>query len=543
VTPPVDEPVSAATAKLEIGNLGKSFAGLPALIGLDLEIQAGEVHALIGENGSGKSTLIKILSGYHRPDPGGFVRIGGRPLRFGSPASSASLGLRFVHQDLGLIEAASIVDNLCIAAGYPTRWATIRRREARRRAKADLALVGIEAEPDRSVADLPPALKTGVAVARAVRADPGRPLSLLVLDEPTASFSRGEVRRLHEIVRAVAGRGVAALYVTHRLDEIFDVADVVSVLRDGRRVATRRAAEVTRRELVSLLVGGDAAGDAGTRRVPDAGCGTPALEVHALESDRVRDVDVVVRAGEIVGVAGVTGSGRETLLGAVFGAAPRQAGTVRVRGRAVPAMRPDSAIKAGAAFLPADRRRHGGMPDLSARENMTLADLSAFWKPPLLRRRKETEHVCSWSDALRIRPGGGLEMNLGEFSGGNQQKVLLAKWLRCDPAVLLLDEPTHGVDVAAQALLRRELRAAADRGCAVLFSSSELGELAEVADRVLVMRLGRIVADVGRADLSVATLSRLCLDGDTADGDAAAGSTAHADGSESDDMSRTGAAR
>jgi ribose transport system ATP-binding protein len=529
----MDEAVGAATAELEIRNLGKSFAGRPALAGVDLEIRAGEVHALIGENGSGKSTLIKILSGYHRPDPGGFVRVGGRPLKPGSPASSASLGLRFVHQDLGLIEAASIVDNLCIAAGYPTRWATIRRRETRRRAKADLALVGLDLDPDQSVAGLAPALKAGVAVARAVRADPGRPLSLLVLDEPTASFSRGEVRRLHEIVAAVARRGVAVLYVTHRLDEIFDVADAVSVLRDGRKVATRPVAEITRRELVSLLVGGDTAGLPATRSVPEAGSGTPALEVLALEGDRTHEVDIVVRAGEIVGVAGVTGSGRETLLGAVFGAAPRQAGTVRVRGRAVPAMRPDLAIKAGAAYLPADRRRHGGMPDLSARENMTLADLSSFWKPPALRRRREVEHVSSWCDALRIRPRDGLEMNLGEFSGGNQQKILLAKWLRCDPAVLLLDEPTHGVDIATQALLRRELRAAADRGCAVLFSSSELSELTEVADRVLVMRLGRIVADVERADLTVATLSRLCLDGNTAS----------TDGSESDDVPRTAAAR
>ena len=496
---------------LKVKGLTKTFAGPPALASFGLEVAAGEVHALVGENGSGKSTFIKILSGYHRPDPGGEVSIAGRQLEFGSPASSCSLGCRFVHQELGLVDSASIADNLSLTTGFSCRLGTIRGREVRRQAREDLARVGLDLDPGLPVGELSPAMRAGVAAARALRLDPHHPARLLVLDEPTATLTDSEVRHLIGIVKAVAAAGVGVVYVTHRIDEVFEVADTLTVLRDGRRIDTLPVPGLTRQRLVALLVGQDP----GTSPAAPAGARDPSpeavLEVRCLAAGVLAGISFELAPGDVLGVTGITGSGREALLGTIFGATTRNPGSVRMHGQRLPPLRPDLAIAAGLAFLPAERGRDGGMMRLSARENLTIADLRPFWRRPLLSRRRETEECRRWFERLSVRPLGRFEEMLANFSGGNQQKILFAKWLRCRPAVLLLDEPTHGVDVGAQAELHRQLSAAAEQGSAVIFSSSDADELVAVAQQVLVLRHGRIVARLAGDQLSVANIQRVSL--------------------------------
>jgi ribose transport system ATP-binding protein len=500
-------------AALEASSVSMSFNGVKALDGLDLVVQPGEIRALLGENGSGKSTFIKILSGYHVPDAGGHVTIAGSPLHFGASDKSYALGCRVVHQDLGLIDDASILDNLCMSSGFPKRWGTVRERDARRAAAADLARVGIDVDPRAPVARLQPALKTGVAVARALRQDAAAPVHLLILDEPTATLPENEVARLHEMVRNVARSGVGIIYVTHRLEEVFNLADNVTILRNGKKAADRSTKGLTRGNLVNLLVGREfdeihkssiTAGEKAsrTRRV---------LEVSGLVAGRLRGVSFDASAGEIVGVAGIVGSGRESLLGSVFGAVPREGGQVRVGGAPVPADRPDKAIGLGVAYLPPDRKTAGGLMELTARENLTLANLGPFWRGWRMSRKRELAETRRWMDRLAVRPPELTELPLRGFSGGNQQKLLFGKWLRGEPAVFLLDEPTQGVDIGAKAHLHRQLIAAAETGMTIIVSSADVDELFALCHRVIVLRDGRIATIENQADTSPAQIAAECL--------------------------------
>jgi ribose transport system ATP-binding protein len=523
---PAGQPGAAALAgredrpALEVRGLRKSFEAVLALSDFALTIAAGEIHALLGENGSGKSTLIKILSGYYQPDEGE-VHIGGQPLPFGSPASAYDLGCRFVHQDLGLVDSLSIADNLALGTGFPTRLCTVRDATARTLARSDLSKVGLDLDPRLKVETLPPAHKTGVAVARALRENPSVPARLLVLDEPTATLPVREVDHLLRIVRAAARNGIAVLYVSHRLDEILQLAHRVTVLRDGVRVMTRPVAGLDRKALIGSIVGTDpaelstpaqaapASVPAAPRRArPSVG---PALRVAGLCSDSLDDIGFTAAPGEIVGFAGITGSGRDLLLGAVFGLSPRRAGLVGVRDREILSHRPDDAIAGGLAYLPADRRLDGGMMGLTARENLTLVNLKPFWHRGLLSRRGESAEATTWFTRLQVRPGDGTERRLETFSGGNQQKILFAKWLRQAPPVLLLDEPTQGVDVGARAALHQLIISAAADGMAVVISSSDSDELEAVCHRVLIMRDGRIAAELSGAGATSSNISRECL--------------------------------
>jgi ribose transport system ATP-binding protein len=502
-----DEAQSAPHPSLVIRALTKSFAGFPAINAFDLTIAPGEVHALVGENGSGKSTLIKILSGYHRPDPGGEILIDGTPLSFGSPDASYSLGCRFVHQDLGLIATSSILDNLSMNTGFPTRFGTIRGRVSRQRAKAALAKAGLEIDPRTLVGALTPALATGVAVARALKEDTNSQAKLLVFDEPTARLPVSDVHQLASIVRQVASTGVAVLYVTHRLDEVFEFANNVTVLRDGRKVTTVPVDTVDRKHLIHLLVGSEFDEVSADSEAQHSEHGDPIFEVSNLSSPQLTDVSFNVRPGEVLGIAGITGSGRETILGTIFGATPRFSGTISVAGYQLKSMRPDLAMGMGVAYLPPDRKTSGGIMTFSARENITLTDLRPFWRWPFLRRSPERAEVASCIQKLSVRPAGFPEMLLEKFSGGNQQKILFAKWLRRGPKVLMLDEPTQGVDVGAKAELHRQLLAAAAAGTAVIASSSDVDELAALCHRVIILRQGRIVADLTRTAITARRIS------------------------------------
>ncbi len=498
---------------LSVQGVSKTFAGARALDGFDLEIQSGEIHALLGENGSGKSTLIKILSGYHQPDPGGRVLVDSQPLELGSSESSFHLGCRFVHQELGLVPTLSVLDNLALNSGFPTRWGTINTGEARRQAEADLARVGVGVDPSTPVALLSPAQKTGVAVARALRqlGRDGNEVKLLVLDEPTATLPESEVEHLLSIVRRVADRGIGVLYVTHRLDEVFEIAENATVLRDGHKVATRPVSTLDRRTLVTLLVGSELDEVHRESAAMHTASADAMLRVTNLRSAPLDDVSFDVGPGAIVGIAGITGSGRDVVLGAVFGAVERDGGTVTVDGKSLAAFQPRSAMDAGVGYLPAERKIQGGIMEFSARENLTLTDLKPFWIKGRLRRRPEAAEARSWFERLDVRPGGAFEVPLMNFSGGNQQKVLFGKWMRRRPKVFLMDEPTQGVDVGAKAALHRQILAAAADGAAVVISSSDVDELAALCHEVLVVRNGKIIARLSGDAVTVAAISHESL--------------------------------
>ncbi|WP_131770280.1 sugar ABC transporter ATP-binding protein [Candidatus Protofrankia californiensis] len=498
---------------LAMRGVSKTFFGHAALSSVDIDVAAGEIHALLGENGSGKSTIIKILSGYHRPDPGGEITVAGRTLDPGSPDSAYALGCRFVHQDLGLIDSRSIADNLALVAGFPLKWGTVREAELRRNARRDLSRIGLDLDPDLLVGELSPAERTGVAVARALREDESAPVSLLVLDEPTATLPDAEVQQLLSIVRTVAAGGVGVLYVTHRLDEVFQVAATITVLRDGHRVARVPVSSVDRAELISLLVGTEFEDIHRVSAELPTEHDQPLLVADAVSSGPIDRISLEVRAGDVVGLAGITGSGRESLLSVLFGAHPRQAGVVRVGEVQLPSLRPDLAMKAGLAFLPPNRKTQGGFFDLTVRENITVSDLEPFWRRLRLSRRRENAEVASWIDRLSVRPPS-TEAPLSSLSGGNQQKVLFAKWLRRSPKVLLLDEPTQGVDIGAKAELHMEILQAARSGAGVVVSSSDTDELAALCHRVLVLREGRIAAHLAGSAVTAAAISRACLGAD-----------------------------
>jgi ribose transport system ATP-binding protein len=502
----------APPASLSVTNLSKSFSGTAALSDVDLSIAPGQIHALLGENGSGKSTLIKILSGYHLPDAGE-AYIAGASLSFGSAEASYRLGCRVVHQDLGLVDSSSILDNISFTAGFPSRLGTLRPREGRRVAEAALARIGLQLDVRQPVASLSQALKTGVALARALREDPKSPPHLLILDEPTATLPHDEVDQLLGIVRDIAQRGVGVLYVSHRLAEVRRLADEVTVLRDGHRVATGPIASMTEKALVELLTDGELGPEISPPgRSGVAGGGM--LTVKHLAFGALDDFSAEVSAGEVVGIAGLTGSGREVLLASIFGAVHREDGEVIVDGRPIRPARPDLSIAAGMAYLPPDRKVHGGIMNLSARDNISISDLDPFRRLLHLNRRAETAEARRWFDLLGIRPVSGMGKALERFSGGNQQKVLFAKWLRRGPKILLLDEPTQGVDIAAKAELHRQIAETAAEGTAVLVSSADIEELTSISHRILIIRAGRVVATLTGEQVTIGDVLRQTIGGE-----------------------------
>jgi ribose transport system ATP-binding protein len=498
---------------LEVVELSKSFTRTRALADFSLTIAPGEVHALLGQNGSGKSTLIKIISGYHQPDPGGSVRVAGRELPFQAPIQSYRLGCRIVQQDLGLVNTLSILDNMALSSGFPTNFGTISAKRSFEQAERELARLGLDLDPHRPVSSLSASQRTGVAVARALREDPNYPPQLLILDEPTATLPVDEVDSLLEMVASMAQTGVGVLYVTHHLGEIFRVGHSLSVLRDGVLVGSGAVADFDHQSIVHLLVGEELELEElearSERAVRAAHMGEPpVLEVEDLSGGAASHVSLSVSPGEIVGLAGLTGSGRDDLLGRIFGSFPRDGGTVRLRGEELVNHRPDLAIGRGVAYLPPDRKTSGGVMNMVARENLTMPNLRPFWKGLRLRRGLETTQTAEWFERLGVRPAGAYDEPLSIFSGGNQQKVLFGKWLSQKPAVFLLDEPTQGVDVGAKADLHRELRTAATEGAAVVISSSDLEELTDLCGRVLVLVEGRVVAELVGDEVTEAAITR-----------------------------------
>lgn len=502
----ISPPPAVTGGGVSVHHVAKTFTGTRALDGVDLELRGGEVHALLGANGCGKSTLVKILSGYQEPDPGSEVNVNGEPLTLGSPRASFSGGLRFVHQDLALVDDLSVTDNVLLTSGWPTRLGAIARRRARAEVQAALARLGADVSPDALVRTLSPAVRTIVAVARAVRTDDDGGIVALVLDEPTATLPQHEVSVLAGVIREVARQGTAVMIISHHLQEALDLADVVTVLRDGRVVLTAPSAELTRGAVVAAMMGEEyLEQQRATHPIPSD---RVALECERLASSTFTDVSLRVRAGEIVGIAGLEGSGRDDLLPVLFGALPRQAGSVAVEGGALRADDVRAAIAAGLAYVPADRARLAALPELAARENLTVSSLSDISRRGVIDRASERQATAEWFAQVGVRPEAAFEQRFGDFSGGNQQKIVLARCLRQNPKVLLLDEPTQGIDVAAQASLHSLLAHAAARDAiGILISSSDEEELASLCHRVLVMRHGRLVDEITGADLTPSVIA------------------------------------
>ena len=478
---------------LSASHLAKSYAGIRALADASLEVRAGEVHALVGENGAGKSTLVRIITGAIAPDSGA-VAIGGVRMTQFTPHEGRALGSVAIHQHPALFPDLTVAENLAI--GYePLRpWSRVDWPERRARARTLLDRIGAGVDVNRTAASLSLPEQQLVEIARALGVD----ARVLILDEPTASLTPQEVDRLFALLAELRAGGVAIVYISHRLEELPRLADRVTVLRDGQTIATDSMAGMDAGRLIRLMVGREVTAIFPKREVS---IGEPVLDVQGLTSTAagVRNVSLTVHRGEIVGLSGLVGAGRTELARTLFGLAPIDAGRVQLGGKAYEPASPADAIARGVAYLPEDRRRHGVVLDLPVAANLTLASLGAISHRGLLNRRKEADIASRLVAALAIRTAS-IHTPVRQLSGGNQQKVALGRWLVSTPSLLILDEPTQGVDVGAKAEIHRIIGDLAARGMGILMISSELLEVLGISDRVVVMRQGTVAATFTRGD-------------------------------------------
>jgi ribose transport system ATP-binding protein len=497
---------------LSVSHVSKTFGATRALDDVSLSFKPGRVTALLGENGSGKSTLIKVLSGAHAPDKGSAsVAVGGQsrslPL---TPRQSHELGLRFLHQDLGLVPEATVADNVAFYEGFlspPLR--PLQRQAERDRTGELLARFEVKASPDSYVADLSPSEQTMVAIARAFGPEDGQARRIVVLDEPTAALPGDEVERVFRAIRRARQSGAAIILVSHRLEEVLDVADEVAVLRDGRVVASRPVEGLGADDLIELMLGHGLERSGGSDTAA-GGHGDGLLRVRGLTGRRLRDVGFDLRAGEVLGVAGLVGSGRSELARLVSGAQRPATGTIEVDGAARVFDGPYAALAAGIVAVPQNRKRDGVILDMTVKENLTLGDLR-----PVSRRgglgainnAKERAEAAELIRRFDIRPPRP-EALLRSLSGGNQQKVAIARAVRLGPRVLILDEPTQGVDVGARGEIGAIVTDLKRQGVAIVLATSDVDELLELADRVLILDRGRLREVLAREDI---TRDRLAL--------------------------------
>jgi ribose transport system ATP-binding protein len=486
---------------LEMRGIGKGFPGVRALRGVDFDVQSGEIHALVGENGAGKSTLMKILAGVYLADEGE-IRLDGLPVRFAAPDDALAAGIVTIYQELNLVPGLSVAENIFlgdeprVGTSPMIDWPTAHRRSAEL-----LARVGITLDTHLAINALGVGRQQLVEVAKALHRTP----RLIVMDEPTASLGLAEIDELFGVIRELRARGVSIVYISHRLDEIFALCDRVTVMRDGTVVDTRPVAQSTIETLVQMMVG----------RTLERALRTPNPPAEREEVLRVSgltrrgafsDVSFVVRRGEIYGLGGVVGAGRTEVARAIFGADPVDSGEIAVDGHAVRITSPRDAVRNGIAMLTEDRKAEGLVLGLTVRENVALAVLDRIARafgfiPPARERALAQEFIAS----LRIRTPGGEQLAVN-LSGGNQQKVVLAKWLAVKPKVLIFDEPTRGVDVGAKAEIYALIRELVAHGMAVIVISSELPELLSLSDRIGVLKRGRIVAELEAATTDEATI-------------------------------------
>ena len=478
---------------IRLANLTKSFGAVRALKGVSFDLFGGEVHALVGENGAGKSTLIKIITGAEQPDAGD-IEVDGTPVARLEPASAHAFGIAAIYQQPALFPDLSAAENIALGVEQPLPARRVRWKARRERAEALLQRVGAQIDPDVEVRRLSMPQQQLVEIARAL----GTGAQMLVMDEPTASLTSREVRLLLELIRSLRSWGVGIIYISHRLEEVFRIADRVTVLRDGETVGVRNLSgdEVNESELIRLMVGREIS----TLFPPPAHApGEVLLSVRELgrRSSGVHGVNFDVRAGEILGIAGLVGAGRTELARVLFGITPADSGAMMLAGRRLRLRSPRDAVEAGIAYVPEDRRRHGVILEMSVAANASLAILPRLCSRGWLRFRAEQSLAWKYIRELGIKAPSP-EIRAGNLSGGNQQKLALARWLAADPRVLILDEPTQGVDVGAKAEIHKLVRSLAARGLAVLMISSELPEILGMSDRIAVMRSGTITTVLER---------------------------------------------
>ena len=491
-------------ALLDATAITKSFAGVQALRGVSFSLGSGEVHALLGENGAGKSTLIKVITGAEKPDSG-TLTVDGHLVAHNSPAAARALGIAAVYQQPALFPELTVEENIALALESASLWRRIDWRARRRQARELLERAGADIEPQRTVGTLSMPEQQLVEIAKAI----GARARILILDEPTASLTDREVERLFRVIGTLRAEGAGIVYISHRLDEVAVIADRVTVLRDGRTVATRLLKDVDRAELVRLMVGRDIQAIFPKREVP---IGAVALEVRDLgcRAAGIHDVTFQVRRGEILGIAGLVGSGRTQLAETLFGLTPCDGGAIQLQDDAVRIESPAEAIRLKMAYLPEDRRQHGVVMEMSVAANISLANLDAVSRHGLIDDRTERNLARGYVERLRIKTPS-IYSETGSLSGGNQQKVAVARWLAISPEVLILDEPTQGVDIGSKSEIHQIMVELAERGMAIVMISSELPEILGMSDRIAVMHGGTISGILSRAEATQEKILALAL--------------------------------
>jgi rhamnose transport system ATP-binding protein len=491
---------SEVAATLELRDVSKAFGPVVALSSGGIRVEPGSIHALVGENGAGKSTLVKIVAGVHRRDSGEFL-LEGVPCDFGSTAESKAAGVAVIYQEPTLFPDLSVTENIFMGRQPVGTARRIDRAAMYAEAASLFSRLGVRIDPRRPALGLSIADQQIIEIAKAISVD----ARVLIMDEPTAALSGVEVDRLFAVARSLRDEGRALVFISHRFDEVFALCDAVTVMRDGAYIATKPIAETDVDEIVGLMVG---------REVSDlfpktpATVGAPVLEVQGLSRAGVfHDVSFEVRAGEIVGLAGLVGAGRSEIARAVFGVDRYENGSVRLAGKSVAKGDPRAAIKAGMAFIPEDRRKQGLVIDASVTRNVAAVIRGGLAKGGLLMPGAESRAAGPWAARLQVKTNA-LDANAVTMSGGNQQKVVIAKWLATDPKLLIIDEPTRGIDIGTKAEVHRLLSELAGKGLAILMISSELPEVLGMADRVLVVCEGRITADLDRDDATPETVMR-----------------------------------
>jgi inositol transport system ATP-binding protein len=494
--------VPGAEYLLEVANVRKAFPGVLALDDVSFRLKRGHVHALMGENGAGKSTLMKIISGIYTPDSGSF-KLKGQEIKLASPLDALRYGIAMIHQELNLMAYMTVAENIWIRREPLNALGFVRHDEMRRQTKALFERLDIGIDPETEVRDLSVASRQMVEIAKAVSYDS----DILIMDEPTSALTDREAEHLFKIIRTLKAQGKGIVYITHKMNELFEIADEVSVFRDGHFVGEHAAADVTRDQIIHLMVGREITQMFPKETVP---IGDVALSVRNLSLEgRFRDISFDLRKGEILGFAGLVGSGRSNVAETLFGVTPATSGTIAIDGKEIAIRSPGVAMDSGMAFLTEDRKESGCFLLLDVMANMQIALLRHGHSVAGFVKEREIEALCQQQKArLRVRTPD-LEEPVLNLSGGNQQKVLIARWLMTKPRILILDEPTRGIDVGAKAEIHKLISELAGQGVAVMMISSEMPEVLGMSDRILVMHEGRMTGIVDRKDANQVKIMEL----------------------------------
>ena len=506
-------PQGGPASALRVEALSKHFGATQVLSSVTLDVARGEVHGLLGQNGSGKSTLIKILAGFHAPDEGSRLFVGGQPVALPLPPGEfRKLGIAFVHQHLGLIPSMSVLENLLIGEhATETRWRIDWRGQARR-ARALFARFGLALDPTAEVESLSSVERALLAIVRAfdqLEQTEGTLTKLLILDEPTPFLPAEDVSKLFTLVRAIVGQGASVIFVSHDIDEVSEITDRISVLRDGHLVGSLVTREASKAEIVELIVGRSV--DLASMRAPARAAGAEIAILAGLRGGAVQDFSLRVCAGDVVGLTGLIGSGYDDVVSLCFGARQAESGFLTLAGteRDLSVATPHDSVRNGIAFIPGDRLAAGIVPTLSVTDNATLPILRRFGGGWLMSRRTMRAEAARLNAAFDVRPSDP-DLLMSALSGGNQQKVVLAKWFQMQPRLVLLDEPTQGVDVGAREQVFGEIRRMAEQGAAIICASSDHEQLAAICNRVVVLARGRQVAQLDGADISKSAIAESC---------------------------------